>query len=111
LFDGLIKILTYSQLIKPVWALFGLDFCLSTVSLEHFAQKWDVTKKDKYFKKRYNRLGYRRHQALIRPLVKQLSFGGYATWLEKTLVAVERKVNYYISDRYSWDTQDATLTP
>jgi GT2 family glycosyltransferase len=76
------------------------------ISLEHFAQKWDVTKKDKYFKKRYNRLGYRRHQALIRPLVKQLSFGGYATWLEKTLVAVERKVNYYISDRYSWDSGD-----
>jgi GT2 family glycosyltransferase len=68
-------------------------------SLEYFAQKWDVTKKDKYFKKRYNRLGHRRHQALVRPLVKQLSFGGYATWLEKTLIAIERKVNSYISDR------------
>lgn len=75
-------------------------------SLEHFAQKWDVTKKDKYFKKRYNRLGHRRHQALVRPLVKQLSFGGYATWLEKTLVALERKVNYYISDRFTVETQE-----
>lgn len=70
-------------------------------SLEHFAQKWDVTKKDKYFKKRYNRLGHRRHQALVRPLVKQLSFGGYATWLERTLIAVERKVNSYITERLS----------
>lgn len=74
-------------------------------SLEHFAQKWSVTKKDKYFKKRYNRLGHRRHQALVRPLVKQLSFGGYATWLEKTLVALERKVNYYISDRFTVEVE------
>jgi hypothetical protein len=72
-------------------------------SLEHFMQKWDLTKKDKYFKKRYRRLGQRRHQAFLRPLVKQLSFGGYATWLEKTLVAVERKLNHVISDRYWGD--------
>ena len=70
-------------------------------SLEHFAQKWNLTKQDKYFKKRYKRLGHRRHQALLRPLVKQFSFGGYATWLEKLLVAIERKVNRYISDRNS----------
>ena len=68
-------------------------------SLEHFMQKWDLTKKDKYFKKRYSRLGQRRHQAFLRPLVKQLSFGGYATWLEKTLVAIERKINRYISNQ------------
>lgn len=69
-------------------------------SLEHFMQKWDLTKKDKYFKKRYRRLGQRRHQAFLRPLVRQLSFGGYATWLEKMLVAMERKINRVISDRY-----------
>ena len=44
--------------------------------------------------------GQRRHQAFLRPLVKQLSFGGYATWLEKILVAAERKLNYVISDRH-----------
>jgi GT2 family glycosyltransferase len=70
-------------------------------SLEHFIQKWDLTKKDKYFKKRYSRLGQRRHQAFLRPLVKQLSFGGYATWLEKMLVAIERKINRYISNQSS----------
>lgn len=69
-------------------------------SLEHFAQKWDVSKKDKYFKKRYKRLGHRRHQALLRPLVRQLSFVGYATWLEKVLIAGERRLNQYISDRH-----------
>jgi GT2 family glycosyltransferase len=70
-------------------------------SLEHFMEKWDLAKKDKYFKKRYQRLGQRRHQAFLRPLVRQLSFGGYYTWLEKLLVAAERKLNYFISDRYS----------
>ena len=70
-------------------------------SLKHFIKKWDLTKKDKYFKKRYKRLGYRRHQALLRPLVRQLSFGSYATWLEKLLISGERKLNNYISDRYS----------
>ncbi len=70
-------------------------------SLEHFMEKWDLTKKDKYFKKRYKRLGQRRHQAFLRPLVRQLSFGGYYTWLEKLLVSAERKLNHLISDRYS----------
>ncbi|MEM6613462.1 MAG: glycosyltransferase [Cyanobacteria bacterium P01_C01_bin.72] len=68
-------------------------------SLEHFMQKWDLTIKDKYFKKRYRRLGQRRHKALLRPLVRQLSFGGYATWLEKMLISAERKLNRSISDR------------
>jgi len=70
-------------------------------SLEHFMEKWDLTKKDKYFKKRYKRLGQRRHQAFLRPLVRQLSFGGYYTWLEKLLVYAERKLNHLISVRYS----------
>ncbi len=69
-------------------------------SLEHFRQKWDVTKKDKYFKKRYKRLGYRRHQALLRPLAKRLAFGSHQPWLEKVLIAGERKLNNYISDRH-----------
>ena len=69
-------------------------------SLKHFIQKWNLTRNDEYFKKRYRRLGQRRHQVFLRPLVRQLSFGGYTTWLEKMLVAGERKVNRAISDRY-----------
>ncbi|MDJ0534951.1 MAG: glycosyltransferase [Xenococcaceae cyanobacterium MO_207.B15] len=69
-------------------------------SLKHFSQKWKVTKKDKYSKKRDNSLGHRRHQVFLHPVVKQLSFGGYATWLEKMLITIERKLNRYISDRY-----------
>ena len=78
-------------------------------SLEHFMQKWDLTKKDKYFKKRYRRLGQRRHQAFLRPLVRQLSFGGYATWLEKMLISAERKVNRVISDRAKGNSKQINL--
>lgn len=70
-------------------------------SLEHFINKWDLTKQDKYFKKRYGNLGKRRHLAFLRPLVKQASFGGYFTWLEKMLISGERKLNRYISDRHT----------
>ena len=78
-------------------------------SLEHFMDKWDLHKKDKYFKKRYRRLGQRRHQAFLRPLVRQLSFGGYATWLEKLLISAERKINHSISDRAQRSTNKADL--
>ena len=44
-------------------------------SLKHFRKKWDVSQKDKYFNKRYKRLGYRRHNALLRPFAKKLAFG------------------------------------
>ncbi|MEM7592693.1 MAG: glycosyltransferase [Cyanobacteria bacterium P01_A01_bin.83] len=71
-----------------------------TASLEHFIRKWNLTREDKYFEKRYRRLGKHRHQPFLRPLVRQLSFGGYANWLEKILIAGERKINRAISDRF-----------
>ena len=69
-------------------------------SLKRFRKKWDITKKDKYFKKRYKRLGHRRHQAWLRPLAKKLAFGSHQPWLEKVLIAGERKLNHYISSRH-----------
>lgn len=76
--------------------------------LKHFIHKWDLTE-DEYLKKRYRRLGKRRHQALLRPIVRQLSFGGYATWLEKMLIAGERKLNQVISDRYQQIERDIVM--
>ncbi len=71
-------------------------------SLKHFNQKWDLSEQSGACSSNY-RLGYRRHQALLHPVVKQLSFGGYATWLEWVLAAGERKINRYISDRYNYN--------
>jgi GT2 family glycosyltransferase len=68
-------------------------------SLKHFQEKWNVTE-DKYFQKRYKRLGQRRHQAFLKPLIRRLTFGKRAPWLEQKIVPLERKLNHFISDRY-----------
>jgi GT2 family glycosyltransferase len=74
-------------------------------SLEHFCQKWNLSKKDKYFKKRYKRLGHRRHQAFLRPLVRSLSWGQNNPWLEAKLVPLERLLNRLLSDLYLQQSQ------
>ena len=70
-------------------------------SLEYFMKKWDLSKKDPYLKKHYKTLGQRRHLVFLRPVVKQVSFGGYSTWLENMLISGERKLNQYISNQYT----------
>jgi GT2 family glycosyltransferase len=73
-------------------------------SLEHFRQKWKVSQ-NKYFEKRYNRLGHRRHQAFLKPLIRKFSFGRKLPRLEQKIlsavVPLERQLNRYISDRHS----------
>ncbi|KAM3095983.1 glycosyltransferase family 2 protein [Phormidesmis sp. 146-35] len=69
-------------------------------SLEHFSKKWDLTTNDRYFKKRYDRMGHRRYQGLLRPLVRQVSLGQSNPQLEKALIPIERTINRLISDRY-----------
>lgn len=69
-------------------------------SLEHFRDKWKLTE-DKYFKKRYNRLGQRRHQAYLKPFVRQLALGQRQVWLEQALIPVDRWLNRQVTDRYA----------
>ncbi len=66
-------------------------------SLEHFSQKWNLPKKDRYFKKRYERLGHRRHQAFLKPLLRRLTFGLNSPKLEKQAISIERSLNRWIS--------------
>jgi GT2 family glycosyltransferase len=69
-------------------------------SLEHFQTKWDLSKDSKYFQKRYQRLGYRRHEAFIKPLVRKLTLGQPAPWLEKLLIDLEHKLNHFVTRAY-----------
>jgi GT2 family glycosyltransferase len=66
-------------------------------SLKYFRKKWDLKKKDKYFKKRYQRLGHRRHQAFLRPLVRKLTLGRSIPFLEEVAIALERTLNRVLS--------------
>ena len=68
-------------------------------SLKWFRKKWNLDK-DKYFKKRYNRLGHRRHHAFLRPLIRKLMFGKTVPWFEKLMIQLERKLNRLITGRY-----------
>ncbi|MDJ0690792.1 MAG: glycosyltransferase [Xenococcaceae cyanobacterium MO_188.B32] len=61
-------------------------------SLQHFCEKWNLTSNDRYFKKRYQRLGDRRDRALLRPFVRDLSFGQTNIWLENRLKPLERSL-------------------
>ena len=69
-------------------------------SLKYFRQKWDLPKKDKYFKKRYRRLGYRRHQAFIKPWIQRLCFGHTPSALLKGLASLDRQLNRWVTNRY-----------
>jgi GT2 family glycosyltransferase len=70
-------------------------------SLAHFSQKWDLPTDDKYFKKRYKRMGHRRHQGFLRPFVRQISFGQNNPQLEQRLMPLERALNQVITDRHT----------
>lgn len=69
-------------------------------SLDHFQKKWNLTRSDKYFKKRYKRLGHRRHNAFVRPLLRRLTRSTAHPWLEQQAIRLERWLNRWISDRY-----------
>ncbi|MEB3213488.1 MAG: glycosyltransferase [Leptolyngbyaceae bacterium] len=65
-------------------------------SLKHFRKKWNLDK-DKYFKKRYRRLGHRRHQAFLRPFLRKLTFGQAVPVFENAAIALERKFNDWLA--------------
>ncbi|MEO0406889.1 MAG: glycosyltransferase [Cyanobacteria bacterium P01_A01_bin.135] len=80
-------------------------------SLKRFRKKWSLDK-DKYFKKRYRRMGYRRHQAFLRPLVQKLTLGRSVPWLEQGAIALEHRFNRgYIAWYKRRMTNRPVLTP
>ena len=78
-------------------------------SLKHFRKKWELPKKDKYFKKRYRRMGHRRHHAFLRPFIRKLTFGKAIPWLEQGAIALERRLNRRITTSYK--KRMATVSP
>lgn len=68
-------------------------------SLHHLRDKWNLAE-DKYFKKRYEGIGSRRHEVLIKPLVRRITFGKGSPWLEKVFIFLERRLNHYIYHQY-----------
>ena len=69
-------------------------------NLLHFQQKWQV--EGKYFQRRYKKLGKRRREALIDPLIVKMAFLGQERqkWLKKRVIKLEKSLNHYLTNRY-----------
>ena len=99
------SVVTYVTGLK--WEIPELSFFLlrwsnawEVASLSHFAEKWDLPTKDKYFDKRYKRMGYRRHNGFLKPFLNYFTFGWNPLWLQKWSISIEHKVNKWITDNY-----------
>jgi GT2 family glycosyltransferase len=77
-------------------------------NLLHFRQKWNL-QESSYFQKRYQKLGQRRRQALIKPIAKRFKFLGQPTkkWIETQLFQLEKRLNRMITNRYAQVTMAA----
>ncbi|MBE9045234.1 glycosyltransferase [Pleurocapsales cyanobacterium LEGE 10410] len=71
-------------------------------NLRHFQQKWNL-EESKYFQRRYKKLGTRRREALIDPLMAKFSFLGkqQQKWFKKRLIKLEKRLNRYLTNRYA----------
>lgn len=79
-------------------------------SLHHLRQKWHLTEDD-YFKKRYAKVGARRHELLIKPIVRFLTGGRGHAGLEASLITIERQVNRWVYQRYLRQRMQQSTTP
>jgi GT2 family glycosyltransferase len=71
-------------------------------SLIHFQKKWELVE-SKYFIKRMKKLGRRRREEMIHPIVEKFTFldANAKKWLEKWLVSLEKTINRYWSHRHA----------
>lgn len=74
-------------------------------SLHHLRDKWHLSEDD-YFKKRYKKVGARRHELLIKPLVRRLTFGKGSKLLESLLIPLERLINRMVYRHYQHQQQE-----
>lgn len=88
--------LTWSDL--PFFMLRWSDAWEMT-SLKRLLEKWELTEDD-FFKHRYRRLGWRRHETIVRPLVARIGFAKKQPRVERTLISLDRKLNRYLTDRH-----------
>ncbi|HIK07841.1 MAG TPA: glycosyltransferase [Trichormus sp. M33_DOE_039] len=69
-------------------------------SLQRIRTKWNLSE-DGYFQTKYKKLGVRRVATIIKPFVRQVSFGNENKPLKRFLKKVDRKINRFLTDRYA----------
>ncbi|MEA5579247.1 glycosyltransferase family 2 protein [Anabaena sp. UHCC 0451] len=69
-------------------------------SLQRLRDKWNLTE-DEYFKRKYQRLGWRRNRTIISPLTDKLPFGKlFGKVATKILSLMDKVLNNYLTSRY-----------
>ncbi|MBD2500944.1 glycosyltransferase family 2 protein [Anabaena azotica] len=69
-------------------------------SLQRIREKWNLSE-DGYFQTKYKKLGVRRVATIIKPLVRQVSFGNENKPLKRLLKKLDRKLNRFLTNRYA----------
>ncbi|MDJ0742799.1 MAG: glycosyltransferase [Xenococcaceae cyanobacterium MO_167.B27] len=74
-------------------------------SLERLRQKWGLSE-DGYFKTRYKKIGSRRKQTIIKPLVERIKkpfkkLGIKKKWLREQLLSFDKLLNCYLTSSYA----------
>ncbi|BAB76902.1 glycosyltransferase family 2 protein [Anabaena sp. FACHB-709] len=69
-------------------------------SLQRIRAKWNLSE-DGYFQTKYKKLGVRRVATIIKPFVRQVSFGNENKPLKRFLKNLDRKLNRFLTDRYT----------
>ncbi|MBD2293069.1 glycosyltransferase [Anabaena sphaerica FACHB-251] len=69
-------------------------------SLQRLRDKWNLTEDD-YFKRKYQRLGWRRNRTIIAALTNKLPFGSlFSKVAAKILSSMDKVLNNYLTSRY-----------
>ncbi|NMG07576.1 glycosyltransferase [Brasilonema sp. UFV-L1] len=69
-------------------------------SLQRIREKWDLSE-DGYFQTKYKKLGVRRIATIIKPFVRQVSFGFENKPLKRFLKKLDKKLNRFLTNRYA----------
>ncbi|NJM73341.1 MAG: glycosyltransferase [Scytonema sp. RU_4_4] len=69
-------------------------------SLQRIREKWDLSE-DGYFQTKYKKLGVRRIATIIKPFVRQVSFGYENKPLKRFLKKLDKKLNRFLTDHYA----------
>ncbi|MBE9004673.1 glycosyltransferase [Fortiea sp. LEGE XX443] len=68
-------------------------------SLQRIREKWNLSE-DGYFQTKYKKLGVRRVATIIKPFIRQVSFGRENKPLKRLLKKWDRKLNSFLTNRY-----------
>jgi hypothetical protein len=69
-------------------------------SLDRLREKWNLTNDEKYFKRRYKHIGWRRWKYLVVPFTRKLFGESVPLWVQRGFGFVEKLLNRMLTTLY-----------